>query len=201
MRTSGLVAFLLIGFLTSARADEPLAEPARYATWSPNAAWCAVVDPAKGTRVYKVGPKGSRKLAWKSKQWHRAFYLADDGEHAAAMYDGLNLLPLDYDPDAALVTFFRRGEELARVRARDLFPDGKGLRRTISHLSWGFVEGFGAEGLIVEIGDGSSWLVFDPKTGKLLRTAHELPKQDISPAPARCKDEPEPPEDVPVLIR
>ncbi|MGH8767480.1 MAG: hypothetical protein ACREVT_04770, partial [Burkholderiales bacterium] len=93
-------------------------------------------------------------------------------------YGGLNLVPLDYDPDMSLVEVWRQGAFIHRLSMRAVFGNPSAMPRTVSHYAWGdclrfesktrFVialEGYGANGDLI-------WkkAVLNVMSGQLMRT-------------------------------
>ncbi|SRR5260370_22554838 len=162
MRALVLTSFGVAAAIAVARGDTPLPPPSKVTAMSPNSAIRAVSDPKAGTRVEDV--KQDRVL-WRLPEWHRRFFVADDGKHLVTEYDGLNLIPTDFTDDLVLLTFWREGRKIREVRVRDLFPDHSILLRTASHFAWGHVEGIDPEGrLRLQRVDGKTFL-FDVTTG------------------------------------
>ncbi len=163
-RPAALAVALL--FANASRADEPVPAPAAQESWSHSRRFVAVGDPAaKRTRVFRVEPDGRRTPTWSMKGWFRVFALADDGEHLVTGHDGMGLLPVEHPRNEALLVFFRRGVEVARVTLRDLLGDAP-LRPTASHLYWGHYGGLDERGrFFVDTVDGRR-LAFDVMTGR-----------------------------------
>ena len=135
-----------------ANADEPLRPPTFQRFSSPNGEVVAYSTPGADTRVVS---SASGEVLWRIPEWTRLLYLSNDGAHAAEVYSGLNLIPLDSTLDFVLVTLWTRGEKSGAVTLRALVPSMLVVPRTVSHLSWGNVRGFGENNvLIVERFDG-----------------------------------------------
>lgn len=125
--------------------------------------------------------QGSRRRANRplgEPHWHRAVFVSDDGRHLVKCYGGLNLVPLDYDPDMSLVEVWRQGAFIHRLSLRAVFRNPSAMPRTVSHYAWGgclrfesetrFVialEGYGANGDLI-------WkkAVLNVMSGQLMRT-------------------------------
>ena len=99
--------------------------------------------------------------------WHRVAFMADDGRHAVTGYDG-TLLPLDYSPDVAVLTFWRDGSPVRAVALSALVKDLRKLQRTASHYRWGDYVGFNAAGHFVVSTVERPKVVFDVATGREL---------------------------------
>jgi hypothetical protein len=65
----------------------------------------------------------------------------------AVVYDGGNLLPLDYDPETVLIQLWKNGLRRRAIRASEIL--GIRRRRTASHYEWGVVRGFDQNSRIV----------------------------------------------------
>jgi hypothetical protein len=136
----------------SAYADEPLRPPTFQRFSSPNREVVAYATPGADTRVVN---SASGEVLWRIPRWTRLLYLSNDGAHAAEVYSGLNLIPLDSTLDFVLVTLWTRGEKSGEVTLRELVASMSVVPRTVSHLYWGRVNGFADNNeLIVERFDG-----------------------------------------------
>jgi hypothetical protein len=165
MRASLLVAAVTI-VVGSARGDMPLPRPSKITAVSPNGAIRAVSDPNSGTRVEDVK---QGQVLWRLPDWHRSMRVADDGEHLVTEYDGMNLIPPDFTNDFVLLTFWRHGKKIREIKVRDLFPDRRGLVRTVSHYAWRQYVELDARGLLhVLLLDGKT-LLFDVTTGAFVK--------------------------------
>jgi hypothetical protein len=164
MRT--LVVGIVAITISAVRGDTPLAPPGKVTAMSPNGRIRATADPRAGTRVedVKLG-----KVLWSLPDWHRSIFVADDGKHLVTEHDGLNLIPVDFTDDLALLTFWREGKKIREVTVRDLFPDHKGLVRTASHYAWRLTIDLNAKGrLRISLIDGKI-LFFDVSTGNIVK--------------------------------
>ena len=148
----------------TALADEPMLPPSAWEVCSPDRAYCARLDPDTRTiTAYRAG--ASDDVLWTAPGWSRVAALADDGEHLMLGYEGMNLIPVDYDKAMAMLTFFRRGRQIAVVRLRDL-AGWLNLQRTVSHYYWGDYLGLDADGhYVVKVSRGGK-IRFDMKTGE-----------------------------------
>lgn len=163
-----MFAALVVG-APSARpslADSPLSPPAMRTVWSPNRAFFMTMDPARmTTTVYRAAPGGRGEKVWAMYGWFRVAELANDGEHVVAGYDGMNLIPRQYDREEVMLRFFRRGELIQDVTLDQLVLDFSRLRRTVSHFAWGNYLGLDESGhYAVETVEGRR-LRFDVRTG------------------------------------
>jgi hypothetical protein len=149
-----------------AHADTPLTAPRRYLVESTSKKYVAVVDPKNGVEVRSVD---SGKVLWKAPiRWSRDAFLADDGTHFVTGYDGLNLIPVNYSTNLALVTFYRRKEKIKEVSVLELFPNTNVLVRTASHYHWGSIQGITDSTLTVKRCDKKE-VRFDITTGKIAK--------------------------------
>jgi hypothetical protein len=150
-----------------ARGDTPLPPPSKITATSPSGRIRAISDPNEGTRVEEVT---MQKVLWSLPDWHRSMFVSDDGQHLVTEYDGLNLIPVGFSDDLVLLTFWRKGRKIREVTVGDLFPNRKGLVRTVSHYAWRRSIDFDASGrLRVSQIDGKTWL-FDVSTGNIVKT-------------------------------
>lgn len=150
-------AILIVGVLLSAlaSADEPLAPPAFKRFSSDNREVVAYSTPGSDTRVVS---SASGETLWRIPGWHRLVYLSNDGEHAAVVYDGLNLIPIDSSPDFVLVTMWSKGKRVGEIPLKAIVPSASALPKTASHYEWGVVEGFNdKDELVVERFDGKQF--------------------------------------------
>ncbi len=166
MRALLLLAALLV-VVGIARGDMPLPPPSKVTAVSPSGAIRAVSDPDSGTRVEDVA---HGKMLWRLQHWYRSMRVANDGKHLVTESDGMNLIPLDFRDDFVLLTFWRDGRKIRQITIRGLFPDRRGLVRTVSHYAWRLTIDFDAHGLLrVSRVDGKT-LLFDVTTGNIVKT-------------------------------
>src|ERR671923_2985341 len=87
-------AILIASCLLSAfvHADTPLPAPSFKRFSSANGEVVAYANPGSDTRVVNAA---SGEELWRIPGWQRLLFLSNDGTHAAAIYDGLNLIPTD----------------------------------------------------------------------------------------------------------
>ena len=129
------------------RADTPLPPPAKYMKCSPTKSFCATSDPATGETVVT---NASGIAQWRLPGWHRSIFVSDDGAYVAVGYPGLELVSPNVKPGDPIVTVYDRAGVAGRVRFSDLYRDKSQLKRTASHLVWGYVLGF-TRGNLLEI--------------------------------------------------
>jgi hypothetical protein len=156
MRRSEIVGAVLTAFVVMtppsgvSHADSPLPPPARKTIWSANRQFFAVMEPDKQiTTIYRTTQGKQEEKVWSMYGWFRVTALADDGEHLVAGYDGMNLLPLDYDKRQVMLYFFKRGELINHVTLDQIIRDNSALRRTASHYYWGNFKGLDQAGRFV----------------------------------------------------
>ena len=85
------------------RADEPLSVPDRHVTTSKGGRFQVVSDPKGET---KCTDSRDAKTLWSIPRWFRKLVVSDDGHYLVTAYDGLNLIPQDYDGKMVLITFW-----------------------------------------------------------------------------------------------
>lgn len=137
---------------TAAQADQPSVGATLHRFSSPDRQIVATAFPGSDTRVQR---RTSGETLWRIPGWHSLLYLSNDGLHAAVVQSGLNLIPLDSQPELVLVTIWTRGEKSREISVQDIAPNLSILRKTTSHYEWGSVEGFDDKGdLVIERADG-----------------------------------------------
>jgi hypothetical protein len=131
--------------LRRAGADAPLLDDGVDRIDSTNKRFYAVPSlDRRSTVVYRTATAGSKAARlWTVPGWHRAGFLADDGEHFVVGYFGGNLLNREHNkPDQVMLSFFRQGTLIRVVRLDEVIVDRAQLRRTVSHYAWGELVGF-----------------------------------------------------------
>jgi hypothetical protein len=145
--TAYIVMILLAGVC---HADSPLPPPAKKTIWSANKRYFAVMEPDKQiTTIYRTTQGKQEEKVWSMYGWFRVAALTDDGEHLVAGYEGMNLIPIDYDKHQVMLYFFKRGELVNHVSLDQIIRDNSKLQRTVSHYSWGHFEGLDQAGRYV----------------------------------------------------
>ena len=163
-----VLAGALLNVAWPASADAPLAPRSPVTKCSPSRQFCATADPRLD--VVLVYPTHDRQRErWRPAGWERAFDLADDGDHLVVCYSGLNLLPLDYQPEWVLLRFYDRGTLLRQWTVRELIPDPTKLRRTASHYEWGGCAGFRPDGSFEVRTVDRGALRFEVRSGRLTK--------------------------------
>lgn len=142
MRSLILIAITL-AVCAPARADTPLPPPRKHIVKSADGAVRAVSDPQAGTQIEAV-PGG--RILWHLPGWYRSLFVANDGKHLVTGYDGLNLIPTQPSDNLVLITFWREGRKIKEVTLKEIVPDRRILKRTVSHYLWGHIEGIDAKG-------------------------------------------------------
>ena len=167
MRAPVMIPLLALLFPLPVLADEPMMPPSVWETCSPSGEYCARLDPAdRSILAYK--PRMEQIVLWTAQGWSRVAALADDGEHLVLGYAGMNLIPVDYDPDMEMLAFYRRGAVVRRV-ALSALVGREALQRTVSHWYWGDYLGLDAGGrYVVRTGAGRE-IRFDMTTGLPVR--------------------------------
>jgi hypothetical protein len=164
------LAFLLSIAITLdvARGDMPLPPPSKVTVTTPSGRIRAVSDPE--TNITHVEDAKSNKSLWSLPNWYRNFFVSDDGMNLVAEYNGLNLIPTDYQDDLVLLTFWREGKKIREITVRDFFADGSRPMRTASNYTWrGTLELDERGRLKAERSDGKIFF-FDLATGKETKT-------------------------------
>lgn len=145
--------------------DQPLPPPATHKIYSQNPKIFAISDVSKNlTTVYSKNKKGGSKL-WEIPGWYRVVYLSSDGECLVVGYDGMNLIPQNYEKSEVMLRFFCQGKLIRSVALGELIKDWSKLQRTVSHFHWMRHQGIDQNGnFMLETIERKFW--FDVKTGK-----------------------------------
>ena len=152
-------------------ADSPLPPPSTEIVRSKNKRFFAQTNPKTNTTtVYDaVQAKKPRRL-WQTKSWFRSLFVGNDGQHMVAGYEGFNLLALtDARPQTVMLRFFRRSNLIRAVTLQELGLSQSNMTRTVSHYSWGRAEGFDERGRFLLSTQDGRRLIFDVRTGRLVR--------------------------------
>jgi hypothetical protein len=158
-------------------ADGPLPAPELLKIKSPNGKYFAVLDPAKKeTAVFaQTGKDGKEHLLWKMPGWFRDARVADDGEHLVIGYDGINLIPLNYQADQVMVTLIDRGKTVKSITLKQIIGDFKHLQKTVSHYNWGTISGIDKKDqFTVETVEGRK-IVYDAATLNVISDSTKTP--------------------------
>lgn len=155
---------------TVIREASGLQREAGKAVCSLNGFFCAVMDPEqKVTTVVRRRAGGVSQPLWSMDGWFRVAYVSNDGEYLVTGYDGVNLLPLNYKRNQVMISFYDRGKLIRQVRLNEMISDFSKLEKVASHYRWGECLGLNSEDhLTVELVD-KTWLMFDIKTGQIIR--------------------------------
>ena len=165
-------------------ADTPLPAPSPSTQCSPNGRVCIEMKLDSGGGIYRKGLGGERIDLWAMPGLHRAVFVSDDGRHLVKCYSGLNLVPLDYEPEMSLVEVWRQGTLIHRLSLRAVVGNLSAMPRTVSHYAWGSCLRFESETRFVIALQGHAangdliWkkMVLDVVSGQLRRTNQLIPQ-------------------------
>ena len=166
LRIIFVIFFLLFG-LCRLSGDSPLAPPSKHSVKSPDGNITAVSDPESRTTI--VQRTTTNEQLWQIPSWERWLFVANDGKHAVTGYGGINLIPVEYDEEMVLFTFWREGRKIRDVTLKEFVPRKRILRRTVSHYYWGIIEKIDAEGYLVIRRADDKVFLYDLNTGKLAK--------------------------------
>lgn len=184
-----VLAGFVFGFClwqVNAMADGPLEAPADKNIYSMNRKFVAFLDyKNKKTTVYKVnknGKKEERARLWEMPGWFRNAALSDDGEHFVVLYEGANLLKLDYKQDEVMLTFYKHDAIINQVRLNQLLqnPGPSDLQKTVSHYKWCESFGFDQNGKYIVNTAEKRTFIFDVSTGQPTNNALFTPQANAS---------------------
>jgi len=147
-------------------ADQPLDVPQSRKIQAPKGNCWAYTDAANKKTIAYKRINGKKKQLWAIEGWYRVAALASDCKHFVTGYEGVNLLPEDYNPDTIMLSFYN-GEKLIRqVALNELVKDLSKLQKTASHWSWGYYEGL-ERGMYYRVNTvDRGEIVFDMRTGQ-----------------------------------
>lgn len=138
--------------------------------WSRNKEFVADVSlDRKITRVGKVdwqGNIGRTRWLWSMDGAFQVGWLSNDGEYFIAGYEGLNLLPLNYNKDQVMISFFKRGRLINQIGLDQLITDFTKLQKTASGYRWAKYSGLNTCGDFAVETIEDRKMVFDVATGK-----------------------------------
>ncbi len=172
-RKSIVVLAVILLRTTAAACDTPLPKPARVHTCSKY--FCVDSTPGGDTVFRCTHQPDSDRCHWSIPGWHRNIFVSDFGV-VAVVYDGGNLLPLDYDPETVLIELWKNGLRVRAIRASEVV--GMAQRRTASHYEWGVVRGF----------DENSRIIVTTRAGKRVEVA-DPPEPSFNYFPAAMVDQ------------
>ena len=137
---------------------------------SPNEDFEAAEDLTTGTiTVRKIewhGQWGQQKYYWQMKGYFELLGLADDGEHLVAGARGVYPLPLVFEKNQVMISFFETGRLVGQVRLDQLIRDFSKLEKVPSGYRWGRYLGLNRAGyFVVETVEGNK-IPFDVRTGR-----------------------------------
>lgn len=152
--------------------------------WSRSKEFVADADfDAKSTRVSRVewqGNMGRSTPLWSMEAAFPAAWLANDGEHFVAGYEGEKLLPPGYKKDQLMLSFFKRGKIINQLRLDQLVSDFSRLEKAGARYRWVRYWGLNPCGhLVLETVEGKE-LLLDVTTGRPAK----LQPEKVSAAPA-----------------
>lgn len=156
-----LLSFLVVSL--PAHADSPLDPPAKVIATSPDGFIIATSYPV--SLVTKIENK-EKKALWQIPGWHRWLFIANDGKHAVIGYDGMNLIPQDYNNHMVLISFWREGKKIRDVTLEEVVPKKAMLKKTTSHYHWGSIEGIDRKGRLVIKRADEKVLLYNLETGR-----------------------------------
>jgi hypothetical protein len=138
--------------------------------WSRNKEFVAnVFLDRKITRVGKVdwqGNIGRTRWLWSMDGAFQVGWLSNDGEYFVAGNEGLNFLPINYNKDQVMLSFFKQGRLINQIRLNQLITDFNRLRKTTSNYRWAKYFGLNICGyLAVETIEGRR-ILLDVTTGR-----------------------------------
>lgn len=146
MRTGAYLIILALALFDPLYADEPPLTPAPITIYSPSGSYYARIDPKSGIEVFSSASEGTDYI-WKAPGWSWIAALSDTGEHLVLGYEGINLVPYDYDLNMVMLTFFHNGQVIKTVTLGELVDDALlDKHRTLGHRNWGMFNGLVEDG-------------------------------------------------------
>lgn len=138
--------------------------------WSYNKEFVAdVYLDKKITSVSKVdwqGNIGRTRLLWSMDYAFQVGWLSNDGEYFVAGNEGLNFLPINYNKDQVMFSFFQQGRLINQIRLNQLITDFTRLQKAASNYRWAKYFGLNACGyLAVKTIEGRR-ILLDVTTGR-----------------------------------
>lgn len=88
------------------------------------------------SRVEWQGNMGRSTPVWSMEGAFSVAWLANDGEHFVAAYEGGHLLPQGYDRNQVMLSFTRRGKVINQIALSQLISDFSRLERVGSNYRW-----------------------------------------------------------------
>ena len=151
---------------------------------SPSGKIVAAPGPKERTTVVarKVGPKTLEKL-WEMPEWNHVSFVSDDGEYLVRGYWGVNILETGHAPDEVMLSFYRRGMVIKKVRLNEMVNDPKYLRSDY-RASWGYYQGFVELHKFIVDTMEQRRLVYDATTGNLIDVIVPSPNPTVAPSTA-----------------
>lgn len=136
-----------------ASADAPLPMPRVAAVCNAAKSHCATTDPS--TSKTTLVKQSSGATLWAISRYIRFFQISNDGQSILAQSDFANLAPTYATNEHVLFEIYREAKVIQTVKLGALFESPAKLQRTVSHLSWGWVEKIDAnDNAILSLIDG-----------------------------------------------
>jgi hypothetical protein len=168
MKRKQLGLVLLMFTAQACFADEPLEPAATHKILSSTQTCWAITDAMTHvTTAYRKANAGKPVSLWSAPGWFRVAELSSDCRYLVTGYDGGNLIPAKADGELVMLSFYRDGKLIRRIRLKELICDGSKLDQTASHWSWGRYVGAEKDFFYrIETQDRGE-LVFDMRTGSV----------------------------------
>jgi hypothetical protein len=144
---------------------------------SPNEDFEAAADLTSGTITVRktewYGRWGRLRDSWQMKGYFELLGLADDGEHLIAGTRGVYPLPLEYERNQVMISFFKTGRLVGQVRLDQLIRDFSTLEKVPSGYRWGRYLGLNRAGYFVAETVEGNKIPFDVRTGRAVTFASD----------------------------
>lgn len=131
---------------------------------------------AKVTRISSIvwqGNMGRSTPVWSMEGAFPVAWLANDGEHLVAGYEGEKLLRPNYDNNQVMLSFFRRGKIISQVRLDQLVRDVSKLEKAGAGYRWARYWGLNPCGHLVLETVEERALLFNIATGQAAKLKSE----------------------------
>jgi hypothetical protein len=140
-------------YCSVASADAPLPPPSIATICNATKSHCATTDPSTNKTTLFKQPSGATE--WSINRYIRFFQISNDGRAILAQSDFANLAPTYATNEHVLFDIYRDGKLIQTVKLSTLFESPSKLRRTVSHLSWGYIESIDAnDNAVLSLIDG-----------------------------------------------
>jgi hypothetical protein len=127
------------------RADKPQQAPHSYRIESPNKKFLAFVDATTNrTTIFERRGSNTVKL-WEFPGWHANVFIADTGHHLVLGNDEGGMLPLNYDKDQTVLSFYNENVLLRKIALSEVIVNRSRLESSASHVYWGRLIGFDSQ--------------------------------------------------------